>query len=133
MFKSPFSFNGRIRRIEYGSSYAIYLLAIFITDTFLQTRDNPQDLTSNLLTIAFFIPPGWLMLTQGSKRCHDLGKPGWWQINPFYMLWMLFKDGEPFPNKYGENPKGINDGFNPDQFAAAPHNNSNDESNSESL
>lgn len=39
MFSSPFSFNGRIRRLEYGISFIIYYVAVMILP--LLTIDSP--------------------------------------------------------------------------------------------
>jgi uncharacterized membrane protein YhaH (DUF805 family) len=44
-----------------------------------------------------------LIFFLGAKRCHDLGKNGWWQFIPFYILWMLFKKGQFQKNKYGNS------------------------------
>ena len=101
MFKKPFSFNGRIRRTEFGLSYLIYILTAilmsFITDA--------GEITS-LFALAL-IPLLWFMIAQGAKRCHDRGNSGWFQIIPFYGLWMLFADSDYGDNEYGPNPKGI--------------------------
>jgi uncharacterized membrane protein YhaH (DUF805 family) len=43
------------------------------------------------------------MLAQGAKRCHDRGNSGWYQLIPFYSLWMLFAEGDQQANSYG-NP-----------------------------
>ncbi|HEY9187886.1 MAG TPA: DUF805 domain-containing protein [Ignavibacteria bacterium] len=53
------------------------------------------------------IPAIWFLLSQGAKRCHDIGNNGWYQIIPFYFLWMLFADSEIGINVFGPNPKGI--------------------------
>ncbi len=55
-----------------------------------------------------FIPLLWFMLAQTTKRCHDLGSSGWYQLIPFYNIGLLFIDSEKGRNKYGDNPKGIN-------------------------
>lgn len=103
MFKAPFSFEGRIRRTEYGLSFIIMfgismvanLLILFMKEAMIA------------VWIIFYIPMYWFSLAQGAKRCHDLGNSGWFQIIPLYFLWLLFQDGEPGENGYGPNPKGI--------------------------
>lgn len=101
MFKAPFSFDGRIRRKEYGISYLIY----FFIYAFLSLTLKGSG--TEVVFYAFFIPLVFFLLAQGAKRCHDLDKSGWFQIIPFYGLWMLFQDGKPGGNQYGLNPKGI--------------------------
>ena len=49
----------------------------------------------------------YFLIAQGAKRCHDRGNTGWYQLIPFYGLWMLFGDGDIGTNNYGANPKGI--------------------------
>ena len=101
MFKNPFSFDGRIRRTEYGVSFIIYVVvAVIINAIMANSRD------AVIFGLAY-IPMLWFLWAQGAKRCHDVGSNGWWQIIPFYALWLLFQDGQPGTNQYGENPKGI--------------------------
>jgi uncharacterized membrane protein YhaH (DUF805 family) len=96
MFKNPFSFDGRIRRTEYGLSVLIYG---FTYATILALAGE--------LALILMIPMLWFIWAQGAKRCHDVGNSGWWQLIPFYGLWLLFQDGQPGSNNYGENPKGV--------------------------
>jgi uncharacterized membrane protein YhaH (DUF805 family) len=109
MFKNPFSFEGRIRRTEYGLSFIIFVVArVIITFIAAAMSTNSYD-NSGAVGIAFIfsIPLLWLLWAQGAKRCHDVGNSGWWQLIPFYALWLLFQDGQPGSNQYGDNPKGI--------------------------
>jgi uncharacterized membrane protein YhaH (DUF805 family) len=107
MFKSPFSFNGRIRRTEYGLSLIILWAATFFFNLLIMylARGNTNLYLGILILI--YIPLCWLSLAQGAKRCHDLDRNGWYQLIPFYVLWMLFQDGERGENEYGLNPKGV--------------------------
>lgn len=100
MFQSPFSFDGRIRRTEYGLSYIIYMVAYGIINALAMSMSSP------FIYLAI-IPVAWFIIAQGAKRCHDRGNNGWYQIIPFYMFWMIFADSEVGVNEYGENPKGI--------------------------
>lgn len=106
MFSAPFSFKGRIRRTEYGLSYIIYAIwyVIFIA---IGGSMEPNPVVAFLMLLSM-APAYWFMLAQGCKRCHDRGNSGWFQIIPFYFLWMLFAPGEDGENGYGENPKKNN-------------------------
>ncbi|MCW1960833.1 DUF805 domain-containing protein [Chryseobacterium viscerum] len=104
MFKAPFSFNGRIRRTEYGLSYLLYLVFSVPFNIYFQSNEP-----SGGVTFVFFvllIPFLWFLIAQGTKRCHDRGNSGWFQLIPLYGLWMLFADSDHGPNEYGPNPKG---------------------------
>jgi uncharacterized membrane protein YhaH (DUF805 family) len=96
MFVAPFSFDGRIRRKEYGLSLIFYFFGAMITNSMLKN--------SSVLAFAY-IPLLWFMCAQGAKRCHDRNASGWYQIIPFYALWMLFAEGEKAPNEFGNSPK----------------------------
>jgi len=113
MFKNPFSFDGRIRRSEYGISFIIFVFArvivMFIAAALMSSRNNTDG--AMFLSILLSVPLFWFLWAQGAKRCHDVGNSGWFQIIPFYALWMLFQDGEPGPNQYGENPKDIQNNY----------------------
>lgn len=102
MFKHIFSFDGRIRRLEYGLTYLFYTLYS------LPINIIPEEELSAifvLLWLMLLAPVLWVLFAQGAKRCHDLGNSGWWQLIPFYLFWMIFQDGEQGNNEYGDNPK----------------------------
>jgi len=100
MFSKPFSFNGRIRRLEYGISFIIAVFFISFIDVLIE---ESYELAWLLLA---YIPLYWFLFAQGAKRCHDRGNSGWFQIIPFYSLWMIFGKGEEgIRNEYGINPK----------------------------
>ncbi|WP_285055318.1 DUF805 domain-containing protein [Pedobacter ginsengisoli] len=121
MFNSIFSFQGRIRRLEYALSWVIYYIyssmAYFILLSFglidqmiihMKFMDIkiPNNVLDSPIVMMVYLPVLWFMITQRAKRCHDRGNSGWFQIIPFYGLWMLLADGDTGPNDYGDNPKG---------------------------
>lgn len=101
MFKNPFSFEGRIRRTEFGLSFIIYIILISIFNVIAQSSGGSP------IFIFLLIPLLWFLWAQGAKRCHDRGNSGWYLFIPFYLFWMLFADGDHGINEYGPNPKGI--------------------------
>ena len=101
MFKNPFSFEGRIRRTEYGLSIIICYAYAMLVGGFI----GMKKLYEPIMWVLLF-PAYWFVWAQGAKRCHDRGNSGWYQIIPFYGLWMLFADSDNGINEYGPNPKG---------------------------
>lgn len=101
MFKNTFSFEGRIRRTEYCISVLIYAVVFVIIELIVETGG------SNPIVFIGYIPVLWFLWAQGAKRCHDRGNSGWYQIIPFYGLWMMFGEGESSANEYGVNPKEL--------------------------
>jgi uncharacterized membrane protein YhaH (DUF805 family) len=102
MFQHPFSFKGRIRRLEYCLSYLVYFIYYFPMGII-----DENDISGGfaIIWLMLLIPMYWFLLAQGAKRCHDRDNSGWYQIIPFYGLWMLFADGDCGINSYGESPK----------------------------
>jgi uncharacterized membrane protein YhaH (DUF805 family) len=99
MFQNPFSFQGRIRRTEYVITIIIYFVIMVVINLTIQSEDG-----TSIAKLAN-IPMLWFLWAQGAKRCHDRDNSGWYQIIPFYLLWMLFADSVEGVNEYGYNPK----------------------------
>ena len=109
MFKSIFSFKGRIRRLEYGISTIIYSFSTAILKlTISSIAANNHTNSFSEYKLLFFIinlPLLFFLCTQGAKRCHDINKNGWWQLIPFFPFFLIFKKGDFGDNKYGKTPK----------------------------
>ncbi len=130
MFKNPFSFEGRIRRLEFGITFIIcgtlgtffgYLIEVF--------KNSSIEEAQNIIYLiySFSLINLWVMLAQGAKREHDLGYNGLWQLIPFRYLWLIFLKGEPNSNKYGDSPKMTNNPNNIDQLKHSIDKNSQNE------
>jgi len=99
IFRNPFSFEGRIRRTEYGISLIIYLIPVTILNIYVESEPDAG------FAFLLYIPLLWFLWAQGAKRCHDRGNSGWFQIIPFYIFWLIFAEGDPLDNEYGQRPK----------------------------
>ncbi|MEN2753266.1 leucine-rich repeat protein [Capnocytophaga sputigena] len=98
MFKKPFSFDGRIRRTEFGLSFIIfYIIFNFLDEVFNFNRS---------FSLIFLIPIFIFYFAQSAKRSHDIGESGWLSLIPLYNPFLLlFKEGNVGENVYGEDPK----------------------------
>lgn len=97
MFSKIFSFDGRIRRLEYGITTLIFVFFNPIIQSLIARGQN----WALFLYIFFF----YLWIAQGAKRCHDINNSGWYQLIPFYTFWLIFTPGDKGNNYYGPNPK----------------------------
>jgi uncharacterized membrane protein YhaH (DUF805 family) len=102
MFLNSFSFEGRIQRTEYIISFLIYVITAGILSQII-------DMEGLGIFAVLWIPLFWFIWAQGAKRCHDLGNNGWWQIIPFYVMFLIFEAGQEKKNKYGHSLKGSNE------------------------
>ena len=120
MFKAPFSFDGRIRRIEYFLSGIVggivtWIAMLLGVGTFIFGASSGSaggSVFGLLIGLAALIASVWFSLAQGVKRLHDLNKSGWLIllmfipiVNAIFGLYMLFADGTVGPNQYGADPK----------------------------
>lgn len=108
MFSHPFSFKGRIRRTEYWITFIISCLVNFSIDLIFNSTSYSFSESIYIVLfviVIFYVTFIWFLLAQNTKRCHDLGNSGFYQLIPFYGLWLLFKEGEKEINKYGVSPK----------------------------
>lgn len=106
MFSHPFSFRGRIRRLEYCLSFIfsyIYIAVIRVVNDL-----GAVTTSGGVFILLSLIPLYWFILAQGAKRCHDLGNSGLYQLIPFYGFLMVLEGGDEGENEYGFDPKGRN-------------------------
>ncbi|MGI9249742.1 MAG: GYF domain-containing protein [Pseudohongiellaceae bacterium] len=96
LFSRAFSFDGRIRRIEYGLSWIIMWVVHTI---YLLIQASAVSLA---LFWVYFIVFCWFLFAQSVKRAHDIGWNGWIQIYPV----LIFIRGNKGTNKYGPDPRG---------------------------
>ncbi len=104
-FRHPFSFKGRIHRVEYLLTWGIHLLIVcpYIITTLLGLTFFAEKRLESIgfaLMIALLILWIWFGSAQTAKRCHDIGISGWWQLVPLLSLIVLFIPGNNKGNKY---------------------------------
>ncbi len=105
LFRSPFSFRGRIRRAEYGLTILI-IYGVGMLLTYLMNESSEPGDGVIIAYLVYVIIGTWFQIAQSTKRCHDIGHSGWWQLIPFYGFWLLFDEGDgTMPNEYGESAK----------------------------
>jgi uncharacterized membrane protein YhaH (DUF805 family) len=105
------TFGGRASRPEYwwfmlASIVFSYLLQIMVGITMLNNSDEGSAMAvgMNLLFLVIAIP----QISAGSRRLHDTGRSGWWQLLSFTVIGLipliiwLAQDGNKEANKYGE-------------------------------
>ncbi len=119
--KRYFDFSGRSRRKEYWMFvlFQIIVLAVlFVIGGVFGAFNEPADdfatvwvvLIGLVYLVLFFIPS----ISVQVRRFHDQDKSGWMillgfipYIGGLIVLVFMCLDGTPGPNRYGEDPKGV--------------------------
>ena len=111
MFKSAFSFAGRINRREFFLSFIAFSAGVSIINSIVTAIVTSFIITDSYEVIVYWIswmacaPFAFFYFAQGAKRCHDIGISMWWQLVPFFFLLLLLKKGDLTRNEYGAHPK----------------------------
>ena len=74
------TFSGRASRSEYWWFYLFTILmswgATIVAAAMFSFEDPMVDILPSIVSLIFFIPA----IAAGSRRLHDIGKSGWWQL-----------------------------------------------------
>jgi len=83
------TFSGRASRSEYWWFYLFNLLmtwgSIIVAASMFGIGNPSGDIFSNLISLIFLLPT----LAVGSRRLHDIGKSGWWQLLIFTLIGII--------------------------------------------
>ena len=104
-FKKYADFTGRATRTEYWMFILFYMIiyvALAVIDAFLGTV-----ILSLLFSLVLLVPS----ISIATRRLHDIGRTGWWQLILFIpllglivLIVFLVLDSQD-ENEYGPNPK----------------------------
>ena len=98
----PFSFKGRIGRLQLILSYVVGFVAWFASFLLFDIEHSDGNGGVILLFLACTVVFFWFLYAQCAKRCHDLGKSGAWMFVPFWNVLLFFAEGEKQNNQYGQ-------------------------------
>ena len=98
----PFSFKGRIGRVQLILSYVVGFVAWFASLLLFDIEHSDGNGGVILLSLACTAVFFWFLYAQCAKRCHDLGKSGAWMFVPFWNILLFFAEGEKGENQYGQ-------------------------------
>ena len=98
----PFSFKGRIGRVQLILSYVVGFVAWFASSLLFDIEHSDGNGGVILLFLACTVVFLWFLYAQCAKRCHDLGKSGAWMFVPFWNILLFFAEGEKQDNQYGQ-------------------------------
>lgn len=106
-WKSLFSFSGRNRRTRYWLTHLCMSILLLPANL---SGDNMSDGVA-VFTLMIFLPVIWIFLANVAKRCHDLGKSGFFGllmlipiVNIFIGIYLAFFQGDLNDNEYGPSP-----------------------------
>ena len=112
LFARPFSFRGRITRLEFLLSHLVfallglvgYMASVYTELATLWVGQDAAQTVHHRIMLGALAVACWVYTAQGIKRSHDTGKTGWLFYIPFYNIALLFRRGQTDVNRYGTAP-----------------------------
>lgn len=103
----PFSFSGRIGRLQFLSTvlvtYGLWLAVLMVRH--LLITEETMTVYNKMMVVLVYIS-FHVCSAQGVKRCHDIGHTGRFMVVPFHILVLLAKKGCRTDNEYGLISRG---------------------------
>jgi uncharacterized membrane protein YhaH (DUF805 family) len=108
VLKNYANFNGRARRKEYwmfALFNAIFIILAEIIDFMsgIYVAGSQYGLFYLIYVFAIILPS----IAVAVRRMHDVGESGWFACIPIYNFVLAVSEGDPKENKYGPDPKEI--------------------------
>jgi uncharacterized membrane protein YhaH (DUF805 family) len=107
VIKNYTGFSGRARRTEYWMFFLINAIIAVVLDV-IGLIIRVGTIIGLIYALLVLIPS----LAVGTRRLHDTGRSGWWQlialiplIGTIILIVFFATEGEPGDNAYGPNPK----------------------------
>lgn len=104
-FHNYWNFLGRARRSEYWWWTLFSLLASLLAGILDFVTAGPDGFLFGLADFLFLTVP---YVSVATRRLHDVGRSGWWQLLPLtilgivpYFYWCC-REGDKEPNQYGD-------------------------------
>ena len=106
------TFSGRAQRAEYWYFVLFYLIGYFVlvgVDHGVGTWSKEADagLLSSVFMLGILLP----FIAVATRRLHDIGKSGWWQligivpiVGAIVLIIFFAKEGDAGVNAYGSSP-----------------------------
>ena len=104
-YKNYANFNGRASRSDYWWVYLFFIIIVFAL-LFLAGLMGRAGGIISIILIIFYIGSIVPMIALACRRMHDSDKSGWFQLIPFYNLYLAIIKGTDGPNRFGEDPLG---------------------------
>jgi len=108
-----FNFHGRVSKSEFWLANILILSLTGLMQVLamiVSRSSNPVNEYLDSFVFYFSILSTWPLLALGSRRLHDIGKSGWWQlimltgIGILPLTFWFLKDGDKKPNPYDAHP-----------------------------
>jgi len=111
LIESLFSFKGRSSRLAFWLCFFLitpFLLVLNIAID-LATKHNDESGVVVLILLLLFSPFLWIQVAVSSRRCHDLGRSGWFFLVSFipfagpigFLVYAGFFRGTAGENRFG--------------------------------
>jgi uncharacterized membrane protein YhaH (DUF805 family) len=99
------TFDGRASRREFWyfvlANVIISILLTFVEVTVrsilgIPPMHNDESALANIYSLLIIVPS----VAVAARRLHDIDKSGWWQLVPFYNLYLFLQKGHPGTNRF---------------------------------